>query len=258
MNRIEEKFNELKNKGKKAFIPYICAGDSSLSQTENIIYTLESAGADIIELGIPFSDPLADGPVIQASSIRSLKGGFCIEEFFETVKKIRKNSSIPLAAMVYYSTIFGYGRDKFFNLCSDSGIDGGIIPDLPYEEYDEIEEFISKTDLCLIPFVAITSKDRIPMIVEKARGFIYCVSSLGVTGERTSFHERTNDFISHVKNISKVPVCVGFGISKRSDVEKFNSVADGCIVGSAIVRTIYENNYDLQKLTDFVKNMIVI
>ncbi len=256
MNRIEEKFKTLKEKNKKAFIAYICAGDPSLEQSEKLVYALEEAGSDIIELGIPFSDPLADGPVIQAASIRSLNGGFKIRKFFDLVKKIRQNSNVALAAMVYYSTIFGFGKEEFVKLCEESGIDGLIIPDLPYEEYDEIEEVISKTNLCLIPLIAITSRQRIPMLVKKAKGFIYCVSSLGVTGERKSFDKKVDEFIAEVKKNTDIPACVGFGISKKEDVERFNKTADGVIVGSAIVKNIFESNCDENKLKDFVSSLL--
>lgn len=255
MNRIEERFNKLKTEGKKAFIPYICAGDPSLEESEKIVYALEEAGADVIELGIPFSDPLADGPVIQAASLRSLGGGFKIRKFFDFVKKVRKNSNVALVAMVYYSTIYGFGKEEFIKLCDESGIDGLIIPDLPYEECDEIDYLIEKTDICLIPLIAITSRDRIPMLVKKAKGFIYCVSSLGVTGERKSFDKKVDDFISEVKKHTDVPACVGFGISKREDVERFDKIADGVIVGSAIVRYIFDNKCDLDKIKGFVAQL---
>lgn len=255
MNRIENKFSELKQIEKKAFVPYVCAGDPSLRDTVDIVLALEEAGASVIELGVPFSDPLADGPVIQAASIRSIDAGFTVKGFFNTVKEIRKKSEIPLVAMVYYSTIFGFGTQKFIDLCVESGIDGIIVPDLPYEEYDEIMPYIEKTDICLIPLIAITSKDRIPMLVEKTRGFIYCVSSLGVTGERAAFDTRVNDFVKTVKNATNTPVCVGFGISKKEDVKRFDGIADGVIVGSAIVRKIFDTAVDLEKLKKFIKEL---
>lgn len=255
MNRIDDKFQKLKSENKKAFIPYICAGDPSIDDTVRIVCALEEAGADVIELGVPFSDPLADGPVIQAASSRALNGGFKLDAFFGMVREIRKKSDVPLVAMVYYSTVFGFGKERFISLCKESGIDGIIIPDLPFEEYDEIAEEIEKTNLYVIPLIAITSKQRIPMLARKAKGFIYCISSLGVTGERKSFDDRVFDFIENVKANSSVPVCVGFGISKREDVEKFDSVADGVIVGSAIVRTIFDSCVDLENLKEFVRSM---
>jgi tryptophan synthase alpha chain len=257
MNRIDKKFAELKNENKKALIPYICAGDPSLEMTEKLIPMLERAGADIVELGVPFSDPLADGPVIQAASLRSLGAGFKLDKFFATVVNIRKSSELPLVCMVYYSTIFGYGAEKFVQKCVESGIDGLIVPDLPYEEYDEFKPIVDKTDLALIPLVAITSGDRIEMITKVGKGFVYCVSSLGVTGERNSFDTRVDDFLKAVKAVSDIPVCVGFGISKREDVARFEQITDGAIVGSAIVRKIHEciENNDLDSAEKFVREL---
>lgn len=255
MNRIESKFEQLKNNNKKALITYICAGDPSIEDTEKFVYILEQSGSDIIELGIPFSDPLADGPVIQEAGIRSLQGGFKLSKFFDCVKKIRTNSEIPLVTMVYYSTIFGYGKEKFISNCVESGIDGIIIPDLPYEEYEEIQPLIDKTDLCMIPLVAVTSEQRISMLVKNAKGFIYCVSSLGVTGERSSFHNKVNEFLQEVKKNTNIPIAVGFGISKKEDVERFNKYADGVIVGSAVVRTIHDNNGDADKIKEFINKL---
>lgn len=248
----------LKKENKKAFIPYICAGDPDLKTTEQLVYTLESAGADILELGIPFSDPLADGPVIQAASVRALNSDFNLENFFNTVKKIRKNSQLPLVAMVYYNTIFGCGRESFIKNCVESGIDGIIIPDLPYEEYNEMLPYISGTDSCLIPLIAVTSLDRLSMLCKNARGFIYAVSSLGVTGERVSFNDKTRQLVEQIKQYTDLPVCVGFGISKRNDVEYFEKFADGVIVGSAIVRKIYECSAELPVVKAFIQSLICI
>lgn len=253
MNRIDEKFKQLRQDNKKALISYICSGDPDIAATENIVYSLEEAGTDIIELGIPYSDPLADGPIIQEAGLRSLNGGFKIAKLFDCVKKIRGKSQIPLVVMVYYSTILGYGKEKFIYNCVESEIDGIIIPDLPYEEYGEIKPLIDKTDLCMIPLVAVTSQQRIPMLVKNAKGFIYCVSSLGVTGERSSFHSKVNEFLEEVKRNTNVPIAVGFGISKKEDVERFNKYADGVIVGSAIVRKINESKGNLEDIKDFVK-----
>ena len=255
MNRIDEKFSELRKNNKKALIPYICAEDPSLDMTEKLVYALEEAGADVVELGIPYSDPLADGPVIQAAALRSLGAGFRIDGFFETVKNIRKKSNIPLVAMVYYSSIIGYGSERFINGCVEADLDGLIIPDLPYEEYDELMPLIEKTDLDLIPLAAITSGDRIKLLTEGSKGFVYCVSSLGVTGERKSFDKRVDDFVSAVKNASDTPACVGFGISSREDVERFDRVADGAIVGSAIVRKIFECGCNLDEVKSFVREL---
>ena len=255
MNRIDEKFKMMKENGQKAFIPYVCGGDPSLSETENIVYMLEEAGCHIIEVGIPFSDPLADGPVIQAASSRAIQNGFKLDRFFDTIKNIRKKSDVALVAMVYYSTIFGYGKEKFVENCINSGFDGIIVPDLPYEEYDEIMPLLENTNLYCIPLIAITSDKRMPMLVKNAKGFIYCVSSLGVTGERKTFDKRIFSFINKIKEQTDTPVCVGFGISRKEDVKLFEKDADGVIVGSAIVRKIFESNGDLDKVKTFIKEI---
>ncbi len=255
MNRIDEKFKLMKDKGEKAFIPYVCGGDPSLDYTEKIIYALCEAGCHIIEVGIPFSDPLADGPVIQAASLRAIKGGFKLDKFFNTIKNIREKSDAALVAMVYYSTIFGYGKEKFINNCADAGFDGIIVPDLPYEEYDEISYLLENTQLYCIPLIALTSDKRMPMLVKNSKGFIYCVSSLGVTGERKTFDKRIFSFINQIKKETDTPVCVGFGISSRDDVRLFEKDADGVIIGSAIVRRIFESGGDLDKLKSFIKEI---
>ncbi len=256
MNRIDEKFKALRAEGKKAFIPYICTGDPSVEATEKLVYTLEEAGASIIELGVPYSDPLADGPVIQAAALRAFAGGFRLAQVFDVVKNVRKNSQIPLVIMIYYSSIIGFGREKFVELCAEADVDGLIIPDLPYEEYDEIKPLIDKTNIYMIPLVALTSGDRIPMLVKEAKGFIYCVSSLGVTGERKEFDARIDSFVKSVKAATDTPACIGFGISSREDVERFSKISDGCIVGSAIVRKIFEANLDYDEIKKFVKELI--
>lgn len=255
MNRIDSKFKALKAEGKKALIPYICTGDPSIEATEKLVYTLEEAGASIIELGVPYSDPLADGPVIQAAALRAFAGGFRLAQVFDVVKNVRKNSDIPLVIMIYYSSILGFGREKFIELCVESDVDGLIIPDLPYEEYDELKPLIDKTDIYMIPLVALTSADRIPMLVKEAKGFVYCVSSLGVTGERKAFDQRIDSFLKSVKAATDTPACVGFGISTKEDVERFNKISDGCIMGSAIVRKIFETNVDYDAVKSFVSNM---
>lgn len=255
MNRIDKKFAELKAESKKALIPYICSGDPSAEMTEKLVYTLEEAGADIIELGIPFSDPLADGPVIQAAGLRAFAGGYKVDDTFKIVENVRKKSEIPLVIMVYYSTIFGYGKEKFIENCVKADVDGLIIPDLPYEEYDEIKPLIDETDIYMIPLVGLTSGDRIPMLVKEAKGFVYCVSSMGVTGERKEFDSRVESFVREVKRNTDTPACIGFGISSKEDIERFDDYADGCIVGSAIVRKIFESGCDQEKVREFVKGL---
>lgn len=255
MNRIDRKFAELRAEGKKALIPYICSGDPSAEMTEKLVYALEEAGADIIELGIPFSDPLADGPVIQAAGLRAFEGGYRLSDTFEIAENVRKKSQIPLVIMVYYSSIIGYGCEKFIENCVKADIDGLIIPDLPYEEYDDFKPLMDKTDIYMIPLVGLTSGERIPTLVKEAKGFVYCVSSMGVTGERKEFDSRVESFVREVKKHTDTPACIGFGISSKEDIERFDDYADGCIVGSAIVRKIFESDCDLEKIKEFVKGL---
>ena len=255
MNRIDKKFKELKENGKKALIPYICSGDPSIEMTEKLVYTLEEAGADIIELGIPFSDPLADGPVIQTAGLRAFASGYRLADTFKVVENVRKTSEIPLVIMVYYSSIIGFGKEEFLDKCVKSDVDGLIIPDLPYEEYDEFKPMVDKTGIYMIPLVGLTSGDRIPMIVKEAKGFVYCVSSMGVTGVRKEFDSRVEGFVREVKKHTDTPACIGFGISSKEDIDKFEAYADGCIVGSAIVRKIFDCGCDLDKVKEFVKGL---
>lgn len=255
MGRISEKFNLLKSKGEKALIPYISAGDPSIEKTEELIYTLEKNGADIIELGIPYSDPLADGPVIEAAGHRSLAGGFKLKDVFKCVKNVREKSEIPLIFMCYYNSVFGYGRDKFIENCVEAGIDGLIIPDLPMEEREEIAPFLEGTGIDLIPLVALTSKERIPRITKESKGFVYCVSSLGVTGVRKSFSENVDEFLKKTKESTETPICVGFGIGKKEDVERFKDIADGVIVGSALVKKIFESNCSFEEIGRFIREL---
>ena len=255
MNRIDERFKKLKEENKKALIPYICCGDPSVEDSEKLVYALEEAGADIIELGIPYSDPLADGPVIQAAGLRAFAGGFRLEDTFKIVKNVRKNSQIPLVIMVYYSSIIGFGKEKFVELCVDADVDGLIVPDLPYEEYDELKPLLDETNVYMIPLVALTSEDRIPMLVKESKGFVYCVSSLGVTGVRKEFDTRIDSFVAKVKEATDTPACIGFGISAKADVERFDKIADGCIVGSAIVRKIFDSKMNLDEIKAFVSSL---
>ena len=255
MNRIDERFKKLKEENKKALIPYICCGDPSVEDSEKLVYALEEAGADIIELGIPYSDPLADGPVIQAAGLRAFAGGFRLEDTFKIVKNVRKNSQIPLVIMVYYSSIIGFGKEKFVELCVDADIDGLIVPDLPYEEYDELKPLLDETNVYMIPLVALTSEDRIPMLVKESKGFVYCVSSLGVTGVRKEFDTRIDSFVAKVKEATDPPACIGFGISTKADVERFDKIADGCIVGSAIVRKIFDSKMNIDEIKAFVSSL---
>lgn len=241
----------------KAFIPFITVGDPNLDITEKLIYALERAGCDLIELGIPFSDPTAEGPVIMSASERALKNGVCTDDVFSLVKKVRVKSQIPLAFMTYANVIFSYGIENFAKKAESVGIDALILPDVPYEEKGEFEKIFSSHNIDFISMVAPTSDNRVKMIAKEAKGFIYCVSSLGVTGERSSFSSNLQNLIETIKlTNSKVPCAIGFGISNREQAYEMAKISDGVIVGSAIVRIIAEYGKDcVPKVFEFSKNI---
>lgn len=258
MNRISSKFNCLKERKEKALIPFITAGDPNLNKTIDLVLAMEKAGADIIELGIPYSDPLADGVTIQNSSNRALLNGAKISKIMDTVKRIREKSQIPLVYLVYYNSIFKYGVEKFVRECNESGIDGIIIPDLPIEERKDIIEIADKYNIYLIPLIAPTSKERIRKITDGARGFIYCVSINGVTGTRDDIDTNIEQYINIVSQYSDIPKAIGFGISNAQMARKFKHYCDGIIVGSAIVKIIEEFKTDsklIERVSDFIKEL---
>ena len=250
MNRIEKRLEELKQENKKAFITYTTAGLPDLQTTAKLIFAQEEAGADILEIGVPFSDPVADGPVIQDASYHAILKGVNLKKVLEAMKKLRSAKiEIPIVFMMYYNTILHYGVEAFVNACIESGVDGLIIPDLPLEEQDEIKEFLQKENApILIQLVSPVSKDRIPEILKDARGFIYCVSSMGVTGQEATFHKSVIDYLGSVKEVSKIPVMMGFGIRTAEDVAPMKNIIDGAIVGSHFIRLMEENDYDLQAI----------
>lgn len=241
MNLIDTAFARLKAEGKTALIPFLTMGDPDLATSIDIIKTLEEAGADMIELGVPYSDPLADGPVIQRASERALTNSITLTDCIHVAEQAREAGvKIPFILFTYYNPVFQFGLDAFFELVKSKGISGLIIPDLPIEEDEEVRQLAESAGVHLIPLVAPTSNDRVTRISRKAKGFVYCVSSLGVTGERADFHTGINDFLGTVRQATELPIAVGFGISSREQVERFEKLCDGVIVGSAIVRTIEE------------------
>lgn len=242
-NRIDLKFEELKNKNEKAMIPFITAGDPDFETTVSAVLGMERAGADIIELGIPYSDPIADGPVIQASSKRALKGGAKIKDIMAAVKKIREKSNIPVIYLVYYNSIFRYGMEKFMKECMENGADGLIIPDLPIEERKAISDIAEPYNIDLIPLVAPTSKERIKKIAEGGKGFIYCISVNGVTGMRKDSSIKTNikKYMELVSSYTDLPKALGFGISNAEMAKEYKDYCDGIIVGSAIVKIMAQS-----------------
>ncbi|QUL52869.1 tryptophan synthase subunit alpha [Paenibacillus tritici] len=240
-NRMDLTFQKLKTEGRAALIPFLTVGDPDLETTLDIIAELEAAGADMLELGVPYSDPLADGPVIQRASSRALRSNVHLRTCMETALKARQaGSELPFILFTYYNPVMQMGLDTFFAALDAHEISGLIIPDLPVEESEEMRERSRAAGVNLIPLVAPTSSERIARIVSGASGFVYCVSSLGVTGERSAFHSGIDEFIASVRRSTDLPIAVGFGISTGEQVSRFAKICDGVVVGSAIVRKVEE------------------
>lgn len=242
VNSIDAAFARLREDGRTALIPFLTIGDPDLGTSVEIIEALEQAGADMIELGVPYSDPLADGPVIQRASERALGNGrVTLEDCIQVAEHARRAGvKLPFILFSYYNPVLQFGLERFFEIVTAKGISGLIIPDLPIEEDAELRAMAEAANIHLIPLVAPTSNDRVVRIAAKARGFVYCVSSLGVTGVRADFHQGIDEFLATVRSATDTPIAVGFGISSREQVERFAKQADGVIVGSAIVRKIEE------------------
>ncbi|MHB1420694.1 MAG: tryptophan synthase subunit alpha [Bacillota bacterium] len=250
MNRIDHKFNELRTQGAKALITYICAGDPNLEETEKYVLALERSGADIIELGVPFSDPLADGPVIQEASQRALASGTTLPAILRTVENLRHKTDIPLVLMTYYNPVLQYGVEHFLAEARRTGVDGLIFPDLPHEEAGLMRELATKQGIAVIPLVAPTSTpERLQMITASAQGFVYCVSLTGVTGARQELPEGVEEFLAGVRKCTDKPLAVGFGVSRPEQAQQLAPYVDGVIVGSAIVRLIAGLDGDPSGLT---------
>ena len=220
----------------KAFIPFVTCGDPDLETTAEIVKEAAKRGADLIELGIPFSDPTAEGPVIQEANLRALKGGVTTDKIFDLVRELRKDVKIPMVFMTYANVVFSYGAERFISKCAEIGIDGLILPDLPYEEKGEFLPVCRKYGVDLISMIAPTSENRIAMIAREAEGFLYIVSSLGVTGTRSEITTDLASIVDVVRKNTDIPCAVGFGISTPEQAAKMAAVSDGAIVGSAIVR----------------------
>ena len=240
----------------KAFIPFVTCGDPDLDTTEKIIRAAVANGADIIELGIPFSDPTAEGPVIQGANIRALAGGVTTDKIFEMVKRLRTDITIPMVFMTYANVVFSYDAEKFISICNEIGIDGLILPDLPFEEKEEFSDICRKYDVDLISLIAPTSDNRIAMIAKEAEGFIYIVSSLGVTGTRNEITTDLDSLVSKVRQNTDVPCAIGFGISTPEQAAKMAALSDGAIVGSAIIKIIEKYGKDApEQVGAYVKTM---
>jgi len=255
-NRIVNTFDKLKTNGEKALIAFITGGDPDIETTEKLILAMEEAGVDIIEIGIPFSDPVAEGIVIQEASARALAGGCTVDKLFDMVKRLRDKTNIPLLFMTYANPIYAYNKEQFMAKCKEVGIDGIIVPDVPFEEKDEFENECNSYDICLIPLIAPTSGERAKEIASGAQGFLYCVSSLGVTGTRSEIDTSIAGLITQVKEVSTIPCAVGFGVSTPEQGRKMAEISDGVIVGSAIVKLIGEYGRDsVNPVKDFVSEM---
>lgn len=240
----------------KAFIPFLTCGDPDLETTEALVKAMAQAGADLIELGIPFSDPTAEGPVIQGANLRALNAGTTTDKVFELVKKLRQSVTIPMVFMTYANVVFSYGTDKFLGRAAEAGIQGLILPDVPFEEKGEFEPLCAKYGLELVSMIAPTSQQRIWAIAREAKGFVYCVSSLGVTGIRSNITTDIGSMVTLVKEAKDIPTAVGFGISTPEQAKDMAQKADGVIVGSAIVKLIAKYGRDsLGPVSNYVREM---
>lgn len=251
MSKIKEAFAN-----GKAFIPFITCGDPDLTTTAAAVRAMVDHGADLIELGIPFSDPTAEGPVIQGANIRALSGGVTTDKIFDFVRELRKDVRVPMVFMTYANVVFSYGAEKFISTCQQIGIDGLILPDLPYEEKEEFLPLCHQYDVDLISLIAPTSENRIAMIAKEAEGFLYIVSSLGVTGTRSEIKTDLASIVSVVRQNTDLPCAIGFGISTPEQAKKMADVSDGAIVGSAIIKLLEKHGKDAPSyIGDYVKSM---
>ncbi len=240
----------------KAFIPFLTCGDPDLETTEKLIVAMTEAGADLIELGIPFSDPTAEGPVIQEASLRALRGGTTTDKIFDMVRRVRPRVSIPMVFMTYANCIYSYGAERFLCTTAELGVSGIIVPDVPFEEKQEFDPLCKQYGLAQISMIAPTSHARIRAIAQQAEGFLYCVSSLGVTGTRDSITTDIASMVKQVKQVNDIPCAVGFGIATPEQAEAMSRQSDGAIVGSAIVKLIAKYGRDsISPVADYVRTM---
>ena len=241
----------------KAFIPFVTCGDPNLETTKKIIAELANAGAAVIELGIPFSDPTAEGPVIQAANLRALSAGTTTDKIFDMVAEVRKTVDTPLVFMTYANVVFHYGIEKFAERAAAAGVDGLILPDVPFEEKGEFAPAFAERGMDLISMIAPTSEERIDMIAREAQGFVYCVSSLGVTGTRSQITTDLDSIVAHIRKATDTPVAIGFGISNPEQAANMAAKADGAIVGSAIVKIVAAEGEDAAPAVgEFARKMV--
>ncbi|MGI6546528.1 MAG: tryptophan synthase subunit alpha [Fastidiosipilaceae bacterium] len=240
----------------KAFIAFLTAADPNLEKTEEYIEALIEGGADLIEIGVPFSDPVAEGPVIQAANVRALKNPGGLDELFELVERLRKRHRTPLVFLTYLNPVHYYGYEAFFARAEQVGLDGIIVPDMPYEEHGEVKDFAVRHNIDVISLIAPTSKARIDMIAAEARGFLYVVSSMGVTGMRDELSAELAEMMAHINRVSPIPTAIGFGIHSPGQAAEMATLADGVIVGSAIVQIIEDKGDDAaEALRSYAREM---
>ena len=251
MSKIQEAFAH-----GKAFIPFITCGDPNLSTTATAIRTAVANGADLVELGIPFSDPTAEGVVIQAANVRALQGGVTTDKIFDMVRDLRGDVKVPFVFMTYANVVFSYGAEKFISTCAEIGVDGLILPDVPFEEKEEFLPTCKKYGVDLISLIAPTSENRIAMIAREAEGFVYIVSSLGVTGVRSEIKTDLKSIVAAVRANTKIPCAIGFGISTPAQAKQMASLSDGAIVGSAIIKLLAAHGEAAPKfIGEYVRSM---
>ncbi|APX72348.1 tryptophan synthase subunit alpha [Companilactobacillus allii] len=250
MNKLEEVF-----KNKKAFIPFVVADDPNFDETVANVLTLADNGADIIELGIPFSDPVADGPIIQKADLRAFSAGVNTDVVFDIVEKIRESTQVPIIFLTYTNIVYKYGYENFCRKCSELNISGLVIPDLPLEEQDELREISDSYDISLIQLIAPTSGKRVAKIASQAKGFIYMVSSIGVTGKREDFSNELGSTIEEIRKVTNVPIAIGFGIHSVQQAKDLSQIADGIIIGSAVVEVINKGE-NLAKYSQLISSAI--
>lgn len=253
MNRIQRAFAEKK----KLFIGFITAGDPSLETTKKLVMAMVEAGVGLIEFGIPFSDPVAEGEVIQRADLRALEAGTTTDKILDLVGELRKETQVPLVFLTYANPIYAYGAEKFFARCEDVGVDGVIIPDIPYEEREEMHPYSDPHGIALIPLIAPTSGERIRKIASCAQGYVYVVSSVGVTGVRQKITTDINAIVEQVRQATDIPVAIGFGIATPAQAKAMAEVSDGAIVGSAIVKLVEKYGDDSPRyVREYCKSMV--
>lgn len=253
MSKIKEAFEK-----KKVFVGFLTAGDPNLAKTEEFILKMQEAGAGLIEIGIPFSDPIAEGPVIQEANVRALsnEGGCTLDMVFDMVARIRPQVTVPLVFLTYLNPVFRYGYDRFSQKCAEVGVDGFIIPDMPYEESAELTEIAAGYGVDKITLIAPTSDERVQMLAKDARGYIYLVSSMGVTGERNEITTDLGDIVAKIRQVTDTPVAIGFGIHSPEQAKEMGQLADGVIVGSAIVKLIAKYGTEAgEPVAEYVRSM---